>query len=80
MPVKYTCDICGSDEGASMNCDGDVLCRRHHIEHDLALLRSEYQDRRQWVREVWLSRLANMRKEIAVMEKELQQYDAVTPT
>jgi len=77
MPKDLFCDKCGSSDGATEDYDGYILCDYHRTEYDLQDLRRAYQNKRQWVKDCWLSELAKMRKEISELESKLKEYKHV---
>lgn len=67
MPKELTCDKCGSS--GEEDCEGNIFCEYHRAEHELQNLRREYKAKCAWVKNCWLSKLAEMRKEIFRLEK-----------
>lgn len=63
MPVKYYCDVCGSDD-ASEYYDGNVLCEYHRLSQEIIDLKREYKDKKKWVVDTWISKLKKIKKEI----------------
>lgn len=68
MPKVMTCDICGEPD-ADEDYEGTILCTYHRAEKILRSLKSQYQEKREWVRSTWFTELVKMRKEIARLEQ-----------
>jgi len=68
MPAHYTCDKCGK-EPANEDYDGLILCKLHRTENDLWYLKREYQTKKKWVDDVWISKLEKMEAEISELKR-----------
>lgn len=74
MPKVLYCDDCNSQDGVSEDYEGVVLCRFHRAKYDLKHRLREYKEKREWVKSVWLSELANRRQEILRLQNILKEY------
>jgi hypothetical protein len=75
MPAKYTCDKCGSTEGASGDLDGEILCSYHQAEKKLYYEEVEYKNQRDWVKRIHLRDLAERRARIAKLKEFIAEQD-----
>lgn len=68
MPAEYTCDKCGSPDGANEDWDGEILCQLHQAEKDLRSEISAYKNKRDWVKRIHLKDLVERRAKIAKLK------------
>ena len=68
MPAEYSCDKCGSTDGAHENWEGMILCEFHSKERELYYETVEYKNKRDWVRRIHIKDLIERRKKIAELK------------
>ena len=72
MPAYLTCDVCGK-ETDFQDYDGNVLCELHNCERQLEMDRREYEEKKSWVKKVWLTQLYEMKTNIKYLESRIKK-------
>ena len=79
MPAEYTCDKCGSQDGAQEDWDGEILCSYHKAEKEMSSEMRAYIEKRDWVKRIHFKDLCERRERIAKLKAFLTKHEPDAP-